>query len=258
MPIPHGYTETLHAAQDRLAVEAGWTSFSEHAHQHRVLPDGRCDIILHFKWDDAKSLGPISVRITGSATRFHIVSVTANTGFVAVRLRPGTAKRILGIHLKEIANGGFGGNDALTRIPSLARLCDPAQNVDELRNRLDTFVADRSRDMKIDPLTADLIDTLHTTGGRLAISDIATVCGINVRSAHRRIVDATGLTPKQMAMVIQFHRALHMLIDQKLDIASVAFEAGYADQPHMTRAFRQMGGFSPAQIPSLVLAGLPG
>jgi AraC-like DNA-binding protein len=257
MPIPNGYEEVLHSANDRFAVEAAWTSFTDKALEHRVLPDGRCDIILRFHSDKSKPIGPIFPAIVGAATRFHVVNIESGTGYVAVRLRPGTATQVLGVSLKGITNQGVGGDAAIAIIPALAALCAPAQSNEELAIRLDSFVVERSSKAQIDPLTSAIINMLHTTGGRLPITEIASLHGVDVRMIHRRIVSGTGLTPKQMAMVIQFHRVLRLIVDGKLDIASAAFEAGYADQSHMTRVFRRMCGFSPAKIPELVLAGLP-
>ncbi len=257
MPIPNGYKEVLHSARDRFAVEAAWTSFTDKALEHRVLPDGRCDIILRFHSDGSKPRGPIFPAIIGAATRFNTVRIEPCTGYVGVRLRPGTARTILGVSLKDIADRGVGGDAAIAIIPPLAALCAPAQSIDELVNRLDSFVVERSSDAQIDLLTFGFVNMLHMSGGRLLVSEIASLHGVDVRIVHRRIIRDTGLTPKQMAMVIQFHRALRLLVDGKLDIASAAFEAGYADQAHMTRVFRRMGGFSPAKLPELVLAQLP-
>jgi AraC-like DNA-binding protein len=224
---------------------------------HHVLPDGRCDIILRFHSDGSKPLGPIFPVIVGAATRFHIVQIEPGTAYVGVRLRPGTARKVLEVRLKEITDQGIGGDAAIAKIPALAALCAPAKSIDELVNRLNAFVVERSSKAQIDLLTSGLINMLHITGGRLPITEIASLHGVDVRMVHRRIVSSTGLTPKQMAMVIQFHRALRLIIDGKLDVASAAFEAGYADQAHMTRTFRSLGGFSPARLPELVLAGLP-
>lgn len=257
MPIPNGYKEVLHTARERPAVEAAWTSFTEKGLDHRVLPDGRCDIILRFHSDGSKPLGSIFPAIVGAATRFHVVKIEPRTGYVGVRLRPGTARKVLGVRLKEITDQGIGGDAAIAIIPALAAICAPAQSIDELVSRLDSFVVERSSEAQIDLLTSGLINMLHTTGGRLSVTEIARLHGVDVRMVHRRIVSSTGLTPKQMAMVIQFHRALRLIVDGKLDIASAAFEAGYSDQAHMARIFRRMGGFVPGRIPELVIAGLP-
>lgn len=102
-----------------------------------------------------------------------------------------------------------------------------------------------------------LIDALHTGGGRLSVVDLAKMHGIDERTVRRDIKMSTGLAPKELSMVLQFHRALRLLRDVGLDPASAAAEAGYADQAHMTRVFRELGGFTPANMPEVTLANLP-
>lgn len=199
----------------------------------------------------------ITPMVTGPAIRFHMAPIAAGTSYVGVRLRPGTARGALGLDLGMIANRGLVGDAALTAIPELGALCAPAENVDGLADRLLAFVAERLSGLMVDALSEDLINTLHVTGGRLPIADIASLHRIDVRTVRRRISCATGLTPKQMAMVVQFHRALRLHFHHGLDVASTAIEAGYADQAHMSRVFRLMGGVSPARLPDLVLAGFP-
>lgn len=257
MPLPYDYSETPHHSRDRFAAEAVWRFFANRECTHRVLPDGRCDIILRFRSDGMKLSGVITPIVTGAATRFHMVPITAGTGYVGVRLRPGTARGVLGIDPGTIADRGLVGDAALTAIPELGALCTPVRNVDTLVDRLAAFIASRVRGFTIDRLSANLIDMLHVTGGRLPIADIARLHRVDVRTVRRRISFATGLTPKQMAMIIQFHRALRLRFHDRLDVASTAIEAGYADQAHMSRAFRLIGGISPARLPDLVLAGFP-
>lgn len=257
MPLPHGYRDTLHSRHEQLATEAAWQFFADQECEHRVLPDGRCDIILRFQSDGIAPSAAITPLVTGAATGFHIVPIAAGTGYVGVRLRPGIAHRVLGLDLGAIANRGIAGDDALQMIPDLREVCNPAPSIDALKDRLASFVEQRAANATIEPLTADLIDTIHLSGGRLSIADMATLHGVDVRTVRRRITRATGLAPKQMAMVVQFQRALRLRFREGLDAASTAFEAGYADQAHMSRAFRQMGGISPARLPDLVLAGLP-
>lgn len=257
MPLPYQYSETLHFSRDQIGAEAIWSFFADRECIHRVLPDGRCDIILRFQSDGAKLSSNITPIVTGAATRFHFVPVAAGTGYVGVRLRPGTAGEVLGIEARTIAQRALVGDAALTIIPEIQALCLSVPNVDALVERLTDFVASRMHGISVDPSTESMINMLHVTGGRLPVGDIGRLHGVDVRTVQRRIVSATGLTPKQMAMVVQFHRALRLRFYDRLDIVSTAIEAGYADQAHMSRVFRHMGGFSPARLPDLVLAGFP-
>jgi hypothetical protein len=71
--------------------------------------------------------------------------------------------------------------------------------------------------------------------------------GVSVRSVQRRFRQATGLT---QGTVRQIDRARHAmaLLQRGVPILDVVHEAGYYDQPHLTRALKRWLGQTPAQI----------
>ncbi|SFG79570.1 helix-turn-helix domain-containing protein [Methylobacterium gossipiicola] len=253
--MQRSYQEDSKAVWHPLAIETIWRSFAVCDGHHRVLPDGRCDIILRFPSDGLKPSGAIAVRIAGPSTRFHLVPISAGTAFVGVRLRPGMAGGVLALNPGSIVDRVLMDDEAMTALPALAELCRPAASIDALTERLGLFVAGRFRLSHVDPLTTSMIDMLHVTGGRMPIAELAKLHDMDVRTARRRITAATGLGPKQLAAIIRFHRALR-LRHAGLGSANAAIEAGYADQAHMSRTFRQMGGIGSARLPELALAGL--
>ncbi len=70
---------------------------------------------------------------------------------------------------------------------------------------------------------------------------------MSLRSAQRRFLRATGLTH---SAVRQIERARYatVLLRQGASIFDAVFQAGYFDQPHLTRALRHFIGQTPAQI----------
>ncbi len=67
------------------------------------------------------------------------------------------------------------------------------------------------------------------------------------RTVRHRFLQATGLTQSHIHQVERAQRA-RTLLEQGLSILDVVCEAGYFDQPHLTRALRQFVGYTPAQI----------
>lgn len=67
------------------------------------------------------------------------------------------------------------------------------------------------------------------------------------RSVRRRFLQATGLT---QGAIRQIERAQYAaaLLEQKTPILDVVAQAGYADQPHLTRSLRRYYGQTPAQL----------
>lgn len=69
----------------------------------------------------------------------------------------------------------------------------------------------------------------------------------SIRTVQRRFLLATGLTPGALQQIERARRAL-ALLQQGVSILDTVCEAGYYDQPHLTRALRYYMGQTPAQI----------
>ncbi len=70
---------------------------------------------------------------------------------------------------------------------------------------------------------------------------------ISLRSVQRRYLRATGIT-HSTAYQIDRARYATLLLRQGMPILDVVDQAGYADQPHLTRSLKQYMGQTPAQI----------
>jgi hypothetical protein len=73
---------------------------------------------------------------------------------------------------------------------------------------------------------------------------------LSPRSTQRRFLQATGLTQRYIHHV---ERARHaaVLLQQGFPVLDAVYEAGYFDQPHMTRSLKHLIGQTPAQISRL-------
>lgn len=69
----------------------------------------------------------------------------------------------------------------------------------------------------------------------------------SVRTVQRRFLYATGLTHGAIVQIERARRAA-ALLRQGTPIADTIELAGYADQPHLTRALRRLVGQTPAQL----------
>ncbi len=69
----------------------------------------------------------------------------------------------------------------------------------------------------------------------------------SLRTVRRRFRQATGLTHKLLGQ-IERARYTISLLKQGLPIADVTYQAGYFDQPHLTRSLKRFIGLTPSQI----------
>jgi len=67
------------------------------------------------------------------------------------------------------------------------------------------------------------------------------------RTVRRRFLFATGLPYKTIEQIERAQQAT-ALLEQGVSLLDVAYQAGYADQSHMTRSLKHFIGSTPAQI----------
>lgn len=70
---------------------------------------------------------------------------------------------------------------------------------------------------------------------------------LSMRSLRRRFLQATGLSQGAISQIERAQQAA-ALLERGTPILDAVHQAGYADQPHMTRSLRRFYGFTPAQI----------
>jgi AraC-like DNA-binding protein len=70
------------------------------------------------------------------------------------------------------------------------------------------------------------------------------------RSIQRRFLRATGMTQNYFRQIQRAHRAA-ALLQNGIPAIEVAFETGYADQPHMSRSLKHILGQTPTEIVTL-------
>jgi AraC-like DNA-binding protein len=75
---------------------------------------------------------------------------------------------------------------------------------------------------------------------------------LSARSIQYRFLRATGLTNRTIQQITRARQA-YALLEQGVSILDTVSEAGYADQPHLTRSLKRFFGQTPAQIANLNL-----
>ena len=191
--------------------------------------------------------------ITRPATQpYRIVYETGDHCF-GIRLRPEHGAALWQNNLDNAPDSGLRGPEALDRLPSLAvhRGSDPM--LDDLAR-----IVHAQTWPEVDPRLTRAIVILHASGGRLRFEALAKFVACTARHLNRLFRRNVGLTAKNYAQLIQFHRTLKLITNGDVPIVSAAFEGGYSDHAHMARNFRRFGGFTPSGIPTeLSLPGIP-
>ncbi len=82
---------------------------------------------------------------------------------------------------------------------------------------------------------------------RSRVQTLAGELGLSERQLRRRFHAAVGYGPKTLQRVLRFRRFLAGA-QPDADLARMAFDAGYADQAHLTRESVRLAGLTPARL----------
>jgi AraC-like DNA-binding protein len=233
----------------------GWWERSSHPVVRREVPTDLVPLIINFG-------SPVEIRdpaegavwhsydsfTTGVYDRFVLVRTIGAAGGVQVNLTILGARLILGRPLGDMANLAVNLEDVFGRhtaslVDELQAAASWAQRFTVLDRELtQRMVAGRS----LAPGLAWAAGQLVQTHGRVRIGTLVDGAGCSQRHLIAQFREQFGITPKTLARVLRFGRAVHDL--GRVDFAQLALDCGYCDQAHFDRDFRAFAGVTPTEL----------
>jgi len=217
-----------------------------------IVPDGRVEIVLNLA-DPFLHLSGRPIRqparlLVGPTTRPMSIRPTGAIDLVGIRLRPGAARTFIRIPLGEIRDSTASLMDLGMR--SLAQRQSRLGEARSMRVRYSLAVeAMRASRLERDPdprvLGAAL--TIIKNRGAISIDNVARACGTSARTLERLFVSHAGIGPKMLARLERFHQVLGRVRQGGMGVLlASALDAGYYDQSHLLKDFREFVGLSPS------------
>lgn len=150
-----------------------------------------------------------------------------------------------GLSASELVNETPAWSD-VDRRQIASRLADAHHHTERVtllsRYFLDRLKA-RSPDVAIQELfTGDIL-------ARQGLKGIADTHRLSLRQVQRRFKEQVGVSVRTYLKLTRFENVLQRLSTARFgDLTRIAFEAGYADQPHFNREFAEFSGLTPYQF----------
>jgi AraC-like DNA-binding protein len=99
-----------------------------------------------------------------------------------------------------------------------------------------------------DPVVEAAVRAWAADGRSLSTARLSELAGLSQRQLHRRFLSAIGYGPKFLQRVLRFQAFLGSCRDVNSGLADLASRSGYADQAHLNREARLLGGLTPTQL----------
>lgn len=208
---------------DSPLIDSIWRTQSEDAGMFLSQAGISCQLVI------SRQYSSTLITLRGPETTASMAECPENTEFFGINFRLGTfmphlpaSKLVDGeIHLQQATRRSFWLHGTTWELPDF-------DNADSFIQRL----------VQLDMLVHDpVID--ETLQGH--VSDLS------LRTVQRRFVRATGLTHGAIYQIERAKQAAALLA-RGVSILDTVEQAGYADQPHLTRSLRRFLGQTPAQL----------
>ena len=221
-----------------------------------VVPDGCVELVLNLG-DPFEQLvngsfarQPLAMLI-GQSTRPAIIRPSGRVDLIGVRLHPWAARRLLRIPAGEVRDRLLPMDDVPTAVdPSLfdaiASVSTPASRMTLLTRHLERAL---SSSRETDRAHRSLVRLVLSPAGPSSVKDLARRTGRGMRAIQRTFEHEIGLAPKALMRIARVQRALRLARTlPELSWASIGARAGYFDQSHLVREFRDLVGCVPTEF----------
>ena len=233
-------------AQLRHLLPRGYVGFTEATTPRHLVVPATTSVPLVVKLVDSPYRPPAFVM--GAHDSFTVLEGECAPSYLEVLLSPLGAYRLLGRPMDELSG----------QLVDLVEVlgADGRHLTEQLREApswprrfalLDQFLLRR---LERGPRRASEVawawQRLVATGGAVPIGRIANEVGWSHKHLIAKFRQQVGLPPKTAARLVRFDTVWRRLDQRRpLDWADLAREAGYADQAHLVRDFRQFTGTTP-------------
>jgi AraC-like DNA-binding protein len=226
-----------------------------------VLPDGCPELVLQFgdRFEvlaDGRFERQSDILFAGQLTSQMSLRPTGAVATLGIRFRPGGAAALLQMPQQPLLGTTHGVEALDARLArDLAAIRDRARSMDDAVDQVQRYLCTRIDARWSDPRVLAAVEAIRRHGGQMAIDNLATRIGMTRRHLERRFDTLVGISPKRLARIVRFQRALRMLharperpgLQQPRSGATTALEYGYADQPHFIREFTELAGCPPGE-----------
>ncbi len=200
---------------------------------YRVFPDCCADLLFSLS-------SPADIHLAEPDTSYYDISLTGSVHVCGVRFFPGALQALSGIDI-------------------LADLHD-SKFIRSLRNSLRDRVFDTAEEflryitgllLPLYDRTPDPVMSYWLNSSDCSVTDIRQYFGVSQKTVTRRVTGLSGLNPSLLNRVRRFQRSLSIMKTSAC-LTDIAQDAGYFDQSHFIRDFREFAGIRPSEFSSLI------
>ncbi len=237
-------------------VECYWfvTNQDSTVMREKIVPDGFPEVIFHYgdpyrinlhgEWEtQTKQL------LAGQLTNHFFLENTGHAALVGIKFQPTALTRLFGVDMAPLTDrvvdlGSVLGDALIPLQQAVGALPSVHGTVPVIEAALRPLLKGPSAD---DDLAAQTVSWMREKRGMVRVAEILEEIGVGERKLERLFRRHVGLSPKFYARVLRFAAIFDGMEHGDLSWAERALDAGFYDQSHFIRNFKEFTGEDPSR-----------
>lgn len=204
-----------------------------------AVPDGCIELLF-----DCDSHNP-NVEVYGTPLEAMKVNLISDHRYFGVRYKPGVMPDFFNISASDIIDKHCSLKDL---IPNSNQLLEQVTMKQDFLMQVGVF--NQLMDTKVQRnhsyITNNIIQEIYKRDGNLKIKELEKTTGFSLRTLQRKFQDDMGMSPKTYSRIVRCQSAIYKINhDYKMTFLDLAFDLGFADQPHFLKEFKKLVSTTP-------------
>jgi AraC-like DNA-binding protein len=214
-----------------------------------VQPDGYTEIIFHFGSDlsiacnGGLQLLP-SPFMMGLLNQPAVFDAKNGLEILGIRCFPWTVFDLLGLQPGKDSVRIF--EHPIARLQCTLAKFVHAGKIDEALAEVEQYFLDARSHIATSSMLFKAGAAMREANGTMPVSQVAAAAHATVRTLERNFKQSSGYSVKDVSGLMRFEQVRNRLwLNPDSNLAGLAHELGYTDQPHLSREFKRYSGITP-------------
>ena len=250
------YTRFPSSGPLRNFVECYWTIESDDADivEEKIIPDGFPELIFHFK--DAYEINingrwelQTNALLAGQAKKYFFLKNTGKSAVFVIKLKPTALTHLFNVAMNVYSDKVVPLNEvniqALKVLTKKIIVCNNhSDKIAVVEKELEPLIGN----LETDKTSIDkIVDFVFRTNGSASLTEMQQKLFVTERQVQRMFQKYIGLSPKLYCRIIRFNYIFKLAKEEKFSLTDLTHKAGYFDQSHFIRDFKNFTGEDPSK-----------
>lgn len=222
--------------------------------RQKIVPDGYPEIIFHYKepyrininggWEEQSKY-----LVAGQIRKHFYLENTGHSGMFGIKFQPWALRILFGFDMHKLTDKVIPVDlDCFEFFKDFKKVLELSSSFEEKINAVQNLLLKFIATSKFTYSSGEeAVKIILKHKGAVNFKDICKSKEISQRGLERYFKNHIGLNPKFYSRIIRFSHIFHLFKKHQKDWLDISYYAGYYDQSHFIRNFKEFTGEEPSK-----------